>query len=178
MKRMTLVKLHLYFAGLILVFLAFTALSGSLHLFLGDETEQVKEVKTFNVSSSIQKEELTNIFEKELNSINSNYRFDYIKGSSSSQTSRPTSRTYYTINLKDGVASIKEHQPSILMSLMELHKGHGPLASRNVLGILGVIAILTVLTGFGLGISSRAFRKVTIATVFSGAFVYLLLFFL
>jgi hypothetical protein len=178
MKRITLIKIHLYFTGVTLVFLALTALSGSLHLLTGDETEVVKEIKSISVSTSIQKDELTTLFEKELKSIDADYRFDYIKGSSTSQMSRPTTRTYYTISLVSGIATIKKHEPSLNKRLMELHKGHGPRSSRNILGVLGLFVIAAVLSGLWLGLSSKAFRTVTIATVSSGALIYLLLFFL
>ncbi len=178
MKRLTLIKIHLYFSGITLIFLALMALSGSLHLLTGDESEAVKWIKTTKVSSPFDKEALTKLFESELKNIDSEYRYDYIKGSSSSQTSRPTTRKYYTIDLKDSTAIIKEHSPSLNKRLMELHKGHGPRSSRNVLGVLGIFVIGAVLSGLWLGLSSKAFRKVTLATMLSGAFVYLLLFYL
>lgn len=178
MKRNTLIKLHLYFSGLILVFLSFMALSGSLHLFTGDESEEVSLLKEIEISTELNKEELEGIFENELKTLKPNYSFDYIKGSNSSLTTRPTTRTYFTIKVDNGIAKIEVHNPSLNKSLMELHKGHGPKASRNILGILGVFAIFAVLSGLWLGMSSKAYRKITVTTLISGAIVYLLLFLL
>lgn len=176
MTRVALTKIHLYFSGIILIFLSMTALSGALHLLVGDEAEVVRVAKQVEATGVNSKEELTSLFEKELAVIDSKYQFDYIKGSSSSQTSRPTTRKFYTIKLDKGFAKIEEHNPSLIMSLMELHKGHGPRSSRNILGILGILVLGAIFSGLWLGISSKTYRKVTLATIFSGAFIYLLMF--
>jgi len=152
------------------------ALSGSLHLFLGDELETVRDIKTISLGTDLSKEEITSLFESELKSINT--RFDYIKGSSTSLVTRPTSRTYHSIKVSGNEAKIQEHNPSIRKSLMELHMGHGARATRNILGLLGILAIFSVLSGLWLGLSSKAYRKITMATISCGAIVYFLLFFL
>lgn len=160
------------------MFLSLMALSGSLHLFLGNESEKVEEVAKIVVTDKLSKDELTSFFSKQLNSLDPNYKFDYIKGSAQSQMSRPTTRVFYTIKSDSNFYTIEKHDPSVLKSLMELHKGHGPRASRLVLGILGLVVIGSLLTGLWLGISSKPYRKITILTAVSGITLYLLLFFL
>ncbi len=178
MKRLTLIKIHLYLSGVVLMFLSLMALSGSLHLFLGDETEKVEEVAKIVVTEKLSKTELTSFFAKQLEALDSSYTYDYIKGSAQSQMSRPTTRSFYTIKTDSNFYTIERHDPSVLKSLMELHKGHGPKASRLILGILGLIVIGSLLSGLWLGISSKPYRKITIVTAATGIILYLLLFFL
>lgn len=178
MKRSLFIKIHLYFSGVTLFFLSMMALSGSLHLLADNETEEVSLVKSLEVATEISQEDLTAIFEKEIKDVNSDYTYDYIKGSSTSLISRPTTRTYYSIKLTNGVAKIEKHNPSLRKSLMELHKGHGPRSSRLFIGIFGLTVLCAVLSGLWLGLSSPAFRKITVFALGSGAGVYLLLYFL
>lgn len=178
MNRMTWIKIHLYLSGVTLVFLAIMALSGSLHLLAGGEAEEVSLVKNISITNPLNKDQLAELFKSELKSIDSNYKYDYVKGSSSSHMSRPTTRTYYTIKVNSDSAKIEKHIPSVRKSLMELHKGHGPKASRNLLGLLGIFVIGSVISGIWLGWTSKALRKVTVLTGLSGLAFFLVLFIL
>ncbi|MDP7319584.1 MAG: PepSY domain-containing protein [Bacteriovoracaceae bacterium] len=173
MNRLTLIKIHLYFSGLTLIFMSLMALSGSLHFLIGDEAEDKALIKSINVTQQINKNKLKDLFIKELTQIDSTYQYDYIKGSKSSLMSRPTTRTYYTIHLQNTKAKIHKHEPSLRKTLMELHKGHGARVTRFILGILGIAAIGAALSGLWLGLSSKAFRKITILTTVSGIIIYL-----
>lgn len=169
---MTFIKIHLYLSGVTLIFLSFMALSGSLHLLKGGEKEEVIKVQTFPLDNLMNKDQLTQFFSEKLKEIDANYSYELIKGSESSQMTRPTTRTYYTIKVDANQALIQKHIPTIRKKLMELHQGHGPRISRNILGALGLLVIGSVLSGLWLGWSSPALRKVTIATVLSGALLY------
>ena len=172
MKRPTLIKIHLYLSGVSLIFMCLMAISGSLHLFVGDEGESVEEIKSLSVTTPVTKNALVDTFKDELKKIAPNYTYDYIKGSKSFQMSRPTTRTYYTIKLAGESLKIEKHVPAFRKSLMELHKGHGPKSSRPILGLLGVIVFGAVLSGLWLGWSAKAFRKTTLLTVVSGFIIY------
>ncbi len=178
MKRLFFIKMHLYFSGVVLVFLLLMSLSGAIHLFAGDESAAITPVKSIQITGPLSRQELTQRFSDELKAIDSSYRFDYIKGSNTFQTTRPTSRTFYTIAAKDDSLTIQKHEPSFRMMLMELHKGHGPRASRNILGLLGLITVGAIITGLWLGWSAPAFRKSTVLSMISGLVIYSLLFFL
>ncbi|TNF30078.1 MAG: hypothetical protein EP319_06145 [Deltaproteobacteria bacterium] len=178
MNRMTLIKLHLYFSGIALVFLSLMTFSGSMHLLLGDETEVVNEVKTIAVEEGIDKEALSKLFEAELARIDSDYKFGYLKGSATSLVSRPTNRAYYTIKVSNGSAKIEKHEPSLRKRLMEFHMGHGARASRGAMGVLGLVVLAATLTGLWLGWSSKQLRMMTIATLTSGTVLFVILFML
>lgn len=178
MKRITWIKIHLYLSGVSLIFMALMSMSGANHLLLDNESETTKTIKTIALQTETTKSQLESIFKKELTELSPDYNYDYIKGSDKSLMTRPTTRSYYTIKVKGNEANIQMHEPSLIKSLMELHKGHGPRSSRAVLGVLGIIVIGSILSGLWLGLSSPAFRKTTILTVVSGLSIYMLLFFL
>ncbi|MEE3079300.1 MAG: PepSY domain-containing protein [Bdellovibrionota bacterium] len=178
MKRMTWIKIHLYLSGISLIFMTLMAFSGSLHLFVGNEKESVEVVREISINKDVDKQELEKILKKELESIDSDYSFDYLKGSANSMYTRPTTRDYYSIKVDVDKAVVKKHSPSLIKSFMELHKGHGPRSSRRILGVLGALVIGAVLSGLWLGLSSKAFRKVTTLTILSGGVLFFGLFLL
>jgi len=175
MNRLTLIKIHLYFSGIALVFIFLMSLSGSLHLFLGDEAKESFNIKSINTEMINDKDSLENVFKEQLAKIDPDYNYSYIKGSASSLMTRPTTRDYYTIKLIDDSVSIQKHSPSLRMKVMELHKGHGVRFTRTILGIFGLFLIGAVLSGLYLGLSSKPFRKITILASLSGTVIYICL---
>ena len=178
MKRITIIKIHLYLAGISLIFMSLMTLSGALHLFMGDEAESVSTVKIIPLTQDLNKDQLTELFKSELKNIDKDYGHSYIKGSDKSQMSRPTNRTFYTIKVTHDEIKIAKHIPSLRKSLMEFHKGHGARSSRSFMGILGFIVLGTIISGFWLGWSTKGYRKTTVITALSGAAIYLVLFLL
>jgi len=176
MKRLTIIKIHLCMAGISIVFLFFTAFSGSLHLLAESESELVTTTKSIILDRSLSKKELMDLFSTELKRIDPNYNYEYIKGSKHSQVSRPMVRDYYTISVNEGVAVIKKHEPSFMKKLMELHKGHGAKVSKIILGLFGFMALGAVLSGLWLGLTSPPLKKITIGAVLSGGVIYTVLF--
>ena len=178
MKRLTLIKIHLYCSGISLVFLLLMAFSGSYHLFIGNEGESVSIVKEMEMLERMNKESLMKFFEKEISEIDKDYSFDYIKGSQASLVTRPQTRTYFTLKQHNGTISIKKHVPSFLKSLFEFHKGHGAKISRFVLGSLGIVVILAAISGLWLGLTSAPLLFPTLITLGVGGVLFLVFFFL
>lgn len=178
MQRILLIKIHLYLSGISLIFLSIMAISGSMHLLIGNEAETTEVIKTIDMSENLNQKQLTDFFKSQIQTIDPKYKYDYIKGSDTSQMTRPTTREYYTIKILANSATIQRHSPSILKRMMEFHKGHGPRASRNILGILGIITFGAVLSGLWLGWTSKALRKITLLTSVSGTALILVLFLL
>ena len=176
MKRATLIKLHLYFSGVSLFLLLVFICSGSLHLLGFSETETKSLVKTYD-PSTIESFESPEVFlEQSLQAIKPSYRFDYIKGRGDSFTTRPTTRTFYTLSINKNEIEINKHVPSLRKRFMELHKGHGPKATRKILGGIAFIFALAIFTGAWLGLTTKAYRKTTVITGLTSALIVLLLF--
>lgn len=178
MKRLFFIKLHLYLAGVALMFMALMSFSGAFHLLIGDESETLTELKTITSEQHLNKEQLSALFAAELKALAPQYRYDQIKGSDLALLTRPTTRLYYSLEKKENKLVFSKHQPSILKRLIEFHQGHGPKSARPVQGLLGVIVFSALASGFWLGISSPALRKTTLISAASGASLIALLFFL
>ncbi len=176
MKRLTIIKIHLFFSAPVLIFLCLTAVSGALHLLKGSEAEEVIEVKSIGLDRKLDKKELENLFSEQLKVINPNYKYEYMKGSESSQVSRPQTRTYYSISANESSAIVKKHVPSLLKSLMEMHQGHGPRISKTILGILGFFVVGALITGIWLALTSPPLKKFALLALVSGGVIYSALF--
>ena len=178
MKRSTLVNIHLYFSGISLFILLLFITSGSLHLFGFKEEDKKTIVASIEIEEKLSKKDLENLLARELKNRWPGYRFDYIKGGDTSLTTRPTTRTFYTVQYSPdlGVAQISEHVPNINKRFMELHKGHGPKATRKILASIGVIFALAILSGLWLGLSVPRYRKITLITALSSLAIVFVLF--
>lgn len=176
MKRTTLITLHLYFSGISLFLLLVFISSGSLHLLEVPETETKSLVKSYDPSTMKAFNDPKEFLKESLSVLDPTYRFDYIKGGNGNFTTRPTTRTFYTLATNKNSIEIYKHVPGLTKRFMELHKGHGPKATRKILGVIASIFALAIFTGAWLGLSSRAYRKTTLITGFSSALIVLLLF--
>ena len=176
LKRTTLINLHLYFSGISLFLLLVFIFSGSLHLLGVSETETKSLVKTYDPSTMKDFETPELFLEQSLQAINPSYSFDYIKGRGGNLTTRPTTRTFYTLATTEKSIEIYKHVPGVTKRFMELHKGHGPKATRKILGGIAMIFALAIFTGAWLGLTTRAYRKTTLITGLSSALIVLLLF--
>ncbi len=176
MKRVLFVKIHLFLSGIAMVFLLLMSFSGAGHLLFGDEPETVTEVKSFVLSANLSKERLSQLFENELKSIDPDFSYEYLKGDARSLVTRPTSRTYFKLNVDGETVKIFKYEPSLRKRLMEFHMGHGIRAVKPIMGALGIIVFFAALSGLWLGLSSPALRKTTLVTILSGAALYIALF--
>lgn len=177
MKRITLIKLHLYFSGVSIVLLTLYASTGALYLlgFKGAEQSSLVKVVEAEVSS---KEELEESFVSLLKEEVPNYKYEYIKGSDTSLISRPANRLYYSVKYLESESKIELHkrEPNLHKALMELHKGHGARMSKNLLAFMGLLYVFTLLSGLYLGLTVKAYRKTTLVTLGSGFLIFLIAF--
>ena len=95
------------------------------------------------------------------------HSFEYIKKSGSTLTTRPTSRTYYVFKVGEDGVKASRHVPDLQKRLIELHKGHGPLAFKWLQRITAVGLIFAMLAGLWLAFSDADLRRHGIA--FTGA---------
>lgn len=178
MKRKTMINLHLYLSSVSLFLLLLFICSGSLHLLNIEEGESKESLGQYQTTDNLDKAGLEELFKSQLTTLKPSYRFDYMKGRDTSLMTRPTTRTYYTIdyNPSENSAEIVEHVPNFNKRLMEFHKGHGPKASRKILAFIGLIFALTIFTGLWLGLTVKVYRKITLLSSATSLLIVLLLF--
>ena len=103
------------------------------------------------------------------------HEFEYLKDRGSLIQTRPTSRSYLEFTLDDGVLSLSRKDPSLQSSMIELHKGHGPLAFKTYQKGVAISLLLVVLSGLWMGLTSRALRTRTTVVSVAGLILFLVL---
>ena len=172
--RLLWIKIHLYLATFFVVPVMLMATSGGLYL-LGVkgsvETTPVVPVTPYEINP--ESDTLADDIRGLLKANNIEHRFEYIKTSGSKLITRPTSRTHYEFDLAK--ASIARVEPDLVKSMVELHKGHGPLLFKDLQKLMALGLLTILLSGFWLGLSSKALRIPTIVTSLLGTIVFALL---
>lgn len=106
---------------------------------------------------------------------NIEHEFEYIKISGTTLFTRPTSRIHYEFNLSGETVTVSRNIPDLQKSMVELHKGHGPLLFKDLQKAMALGLLIVVLSGFWLGVSSAPLRLSTLLITGSGLAVFLTL---
>ena len=105
-----------------------------------------------------------------------NQDFEYIKRAGKSLITRPTSKTYYRIDInKNSQLQVSEIQPNIVKRLIELHKGHGPRVFKTFQKVAAFGLIFIIISGLMLGLTSNKLRLATASLSLSGLMLFFLL---
>lgn len=171
MNRLSWIKIHLYLSAFFAPFIILMAITGTSYLmdYKGDEKKDFikeisyEEIKDFSV----------NDVASVLNKIDPKYRFEYLKSGGNTVSTRPFTRTYYSFEKKAEIVALYKHTPNFLRAMIEIHKGHGPIALKWFQKFLGVGLFLITLSGMWLGFSLSRDQKATLVLSSLG-FVFLL----
>lgn len=164
--RQLWINLHLYVAAFFTPILLLIAISGGLYLIgikgTTDDTDvPLSADATLDLESGSLKEDVDAL----LRGAGVEHSFEYIKRSGSTITTRPTSRTYYVLEVTDDGVQATRAVPDLQKRLIELHKGHGPLVFKQLQRVTAVGLIFAILAGLWLGLSdSGLWRKAAVAT--------------
>jgi len=168
------VKIHLYVAAFFLPMLLAMAASGGLYLlgFKGsvDSTPVSLSTTKFLTANS---DTLNNDVRELLNANGVDHDFEYIKISGEKFITRPTSTDYYELTIHENEVQATLNQPDVIKSLVELHKGHGPLLFKDLQKLMALGLLIVLLSGFWLGASSAGLRVTTLLTTLAGLLVFL-----
>ena len=168
------IKIHLYVAAFFLPMLLAMAASGGLYL-LGvkgsvDSTPvSLSATKPLSADSGT----LVNDVRELLNANGIDHDFEYIKVSGQKLITRPTSADYYEFIIHENEVQATLNQPDLIKSLVELHKGHGPLFFKDLQKLMALGLLIVLLSGFWLGTSSAGLRVTTLLTTGAGLLVFL-----
>ena len=174
MSRKILVNTHLYLAAFLAPIIIITAISGGSYLFgykgsVEKEVVYTGEVSEFNFEANDIKQEVNNILTK----INIKADFEYIKGEGDGYFTRPTSKEHYVFSKINNQLVITKQTPDLIKVIVELHKGHGPLAFKAFQKLLASGLIVIVISGLWLGLSSPKLRKKSLISSALGGLVFL-----
>lgn len=176
MSRKLLINIHLYLAAFFTPFIVIVSISGGLDAAgIGMETKEtlVRTLKgtQLNFDSEDIKAEVQAILVK----TGIDHRFEQVRVRGDSASTRPTSRTHYSLKNNRGSLEITERNPSILRVFMELHKGHGPKLFKWFEISFGVALFFIAVSGLWLGLDNRGLRKRTVVITGLGLAVFLAL---
>ena len=170
------VKVHLYVAAFFLPMLLAMATSGGLYL-LGVKGSVDSTPVSLSATQMLSADSATldNDVRELLNANGIDHDFEYIKVSGSTFITRPTSSDYYELTVLENEVQATLNRPDLIKSLVELHKGHGPLLFKDLQKVMALGLLIILLSGFWLGASSARLRIPTLLTAAAGLFVFLAL---
>lgn len=173
MKRITILKIHLYLSAFFTPFLLLMAFTGTAYLFNFKGDAKTETVRTLEGIAVVDKE----LVSSTLKAIDPDYSFEYIKESGSTVLTRPMTRVYYQFVKNESGFLIQKVTPNFLRRIIEVHKGHGPGMLKNLEKVLGLSLLLVILSGVWLALSTKRDMKITLILAGSGAVVLFGLFF-
>jgi len=176
MPRKQIIILHLFLAAFFAPMLIITGLSGGLYLF-GEKGSVVKEIiyekeqSNFNFSSMDMEQQIRQfILDNQIK-----HEFEYVKGSNNIYFTRPTSKQYLVFSSKNNQLIVTQHTPDFIKSIVELHKGHGPIAFKWLQKLMAFGLFFILISGLFLGLTSPLYKNKTILISGTGSLLFLFL---
>jgi hypothetical protein len=177
MDRKLLVKIHMYLAAFFAPAVLLVAISGGLYLagIKGTVEEETiyssSEVMVDLKSSSLHADIAALLTRAGVKS----YSFEYVKVKGATLYTRPTSSNHYMIESgASGVKVIQVH-PSVQSRMIELHKGHGPIAFKTFQKAFAIALIFIMISGLWLGVSAARLRRPIFLIATIGTVIFALL---
>jgi len=173
-SRRLLISLHLYlsafFAGVVVVM----ALSGGLYLLGVKGDVEATMLGDFPGGRALLEDPSVDAVTAMLTRAGvEGFDFDYVRASGKRLYTRPTSRTYYLLEVRGDRVAVTRNQPDLQKVMIELHKGHGPTVYKTFEKLFAAGMLFIILTGVWLGLSAPRLRRPTLIAVGSGLLVFL-----
>lgn len=174
--RKVMTYVHLSLASLFMPLLLLMPFTGTMYLlgFKGDQTK----TEAFRIPAvAIPEDEAEQkVFFREIFLANSvQYSFSYIRGGGKEFIFRPTSRVHYVASIADtsdkSEIVFSKVEPDLMKRLIEVHKGHGPVAMKWFEVAFGLALILMTLSGLWLAWTVKPYRKATLISFGVGALI-------
>lgn len=165
---------HLLIASVLMPFIIMAAVSGGLYLIgIKGKTEKTAISLPAGTNLDFKSDALKSEVKALLNQLNLDDGFEYIKNRGKVIQTRPTSRAYYEFKQTDNGLTLSSVQPDFAKTMIELHKGHGPLSFKLYQKIVAVALILVMLSGVYLGLTNPRLRKSTVTMLVVGTALFL-----
>lgn len=175
-NRKVLTYVHLSLASLFMPLLLMMPFTGVMYI-LGFKGEQ-KVAEAFRIPAATipaDEAEREDFFRKVFAANAVDYSFSYIRAGGKEFTFRPTSRTHYVAAVSDAGEKAEivfsKVEPNLLKRLIEVHKGHGPVAMRWFEVAFGIALIFTTFSGLWLAWTVQPYRKATLVSFGLGALI-------
>ena len=171
-----MIKVHLVASAFFAPMILLVAISGGLYLLGMKGQYTVTEVDLrAGVSLSLDSKTLEDDVRRLLVDEGIDHRFEYLKIEGTTLTTRPTSRVNYILQVDDGtVVELTRNEPNLQKSLIELHKGHGPIIFKNFQKFMAAGLLFILVSGVALGFISSRLRVLTVIVSVAGLIVFTL----
>lgn len=170
-----MIKLHLIASAFFAPMVLLVAISGGLYLLgaKGQYAATNVELAT-GVSLDLHSATLEEDVRQLLSGNGIDHRFEYLKVSDNTLTTRPTSRVNYVLVVEQTGVTVTRNQPNLTKSLIELHKGHGPLVFKHFQKFMAAGLLFILVSGVALGFLSSKLRLLTVVVSGAGLLVFVL----
>lgn len=176
MPRKLLIDIHLYLAAFFTPFIIIVSVSGGLDAAgIGMDTKETLVQTIENTQLNLDADDMMAEVKAVLVKAGIDHRFEQVRVRGNNASTRPSSRTHYTLSNNNGSLEITERNPSILRTFMELHKGHGPKLFKTFEIAFGLALFFIAVSGLWLGLANRGLRKKTLVITGAGLVVFLVL---
>ena len=167
-----MINIHLILAGLYMPLMLMMPFTGAMYIlgYQGSQTstEAFKSREIVPEGEAEREAFFRELFKKQ----GIDFNFEYVRVSKNDFIFRPQSRDHYVaVRAADGELTFSKIEPTLLKRMIELHKGHGPVAMRWFEASFGLALILTTLSGLYLAWTAKAYRKPTLISFGIGAVV-------
>ena len=174
MARALLIKLHLYCSAFFAAAIVLVAVSGGLYLIGIKGTIERTPVGTLATGQQLLQDPSKSNVQAALATIGvSDFEFEYVKQKGSQLITRPTTRSFYTLDINGDEAVVQYNEPSLQKRMIELHMGHGPTAYKTYQQVFAAGMLFIILTGLWLGLSSARLRFSTAMISGTGVILFL-----
>ena len=173
MTRTVLIKLHFYLSAFFSAAIILVAVSGGLYLTGIKGSVEQTPVGSTTSGQQLLADPSQRAVERALVSLGvADFEFDYVKQKGSQLITRPTTRPFYTLDVRGDEVIVQHNQPSLQKRMIELHMGHGPSAYKIYQQVFAAGMLFIILSGVWLGLSSAHLRLRTALAVGSGLLVF------
>ena len=171
-----MIRVHLIAAAFFLPMVLLVAISGGLYLlgvkghFAATDVE-LATAASLDLDSATLEDDVRDL----LSAQGIDHRFEYLKVSGNTLTTRPTSRVNYVLVVGEAEVAVTRQEPDLVKSLIELHKGHGPLVFKHSQKFMAAGLLFILASGVALGFASAKLRLLTAVAGAAGLLVFVVL---
>ena len=176
MTRALLIKLHLYLSAFFSAAIILVAVSGGLYLIGIKGSVEQAPVNILDGGSALMADPSRDAVSQALNRAGvTGFEFEYVKQKGAQLITRPTTRPFYTLDIREDEMIVQYNEPSFQKRMIELHMGHGPTAYKRYQQVFAAGMLFIMLSGLWLGLSSARLRMSTALISGSGLIAFLFL---
>ena len=174
MTRALLIKLHLYLSAFFSAAIILVAVSGGLYLIGIKGSVEQAPVNILDGGSALMADPSHDAVSQALSRAGvSGFEFEYVKQKGAQLITRPTTRAFYTLDVREDEIIVQYNEPSLQKRMIELHMGHGPTAYKRYQQVFAAGMLFIMLSGLWLGLSSMRLRLSTALISGSGLALFL-----